>query len=66
MNTNRNLSREQWTNLYRSWRWAKTRMTLMQASAWVAFYSVHDAALLLHLHNGCKQGAIVCPNLVMS
>jgi hypothetical protein len=64
--TPRTMTRIQWTNLYRSWRWALTRMTLCQASAWIAFYSVHDAALLLYVHNGCRQGAIVSPNLQMS
>lgn len=66
MPTTRTMTREQWINLYRSWRWALGRMTLLQASAWIAFYSIHDAALLLHLHNNCRQGAIVCPNTVMS
>lgn len=66
METHRRLTRSQWTLLYREWRRAQRRMTLLQASAWMAFYSVHDAALLLHLHNGCKQGAIICPNLAMS
>jgi len=66
MKTTRTMTRQQWRNLYRSWRWALGRMTIAQSSAWIAFYSIHDAALLLHLHNSCKQGAIVCPNLRMT
>lgn len=51
----RNLTRRQWKNLWSSWRWAKNRMTLLQASAWVAFYNPNDAALLLYLHNNCGK-----------
>lgn len=58
-----NINREQWRGLYRAWRTALRSMTLPQAAAWVAFYSMDDAALLLKIHNGWKRTSIVVPHM---
>lgn len=43
---NRALTKEQWRNLYHSFRWARQRMTFCEVIYWIATFNWDDAALL--------------------
>lgn len=46
----RNLTKEQWYNLYHSYRWQASRTDHCTALAWIASFNWTDAALLASLH----------------